>query len=169
MMKVFEISVAPQKNFGGFVSVCINATIQGKEPRVKFFPPTISPDSIFGTPQASAFLLGLLNLKAEDSKAIAHTAITIKIFLIIVFFETSKVKIKFLPFRLFNCSYLFSGEITYYYLATGYYLKASINVAKQDTFVNKLPSEMAAFGEVSTQTKEFPMSALSFKPRSVSF
>lgn len=35
MTKVFEINVAPQKNFGGFNPVYSKAIIHGKEPRGK--------------------------------------------------------------------------------------------------------------------------------------
>lgn len=81
---VFEISVAAQKNLGGFHPVCINATTQGKDPRRKFCPRTIIPISILGTPQFFALFCDPLNDKAESSWVIAQSAIGIKIFFIIV-------------------------------------------------------------------------------------
>lgn len=56
MTNVDEISVAPQKNDGGLVSVYIKATIQGKSPREKPCPRTMNQDRPFDTPQFSAIL-----------------------------------------------------------------------------------------------------------------
>lgn len=126
MTNVFEISVAPQKNVGGLVSVYINATIHGKAPRVKFCPRTISPDLIFGTPQVSAPLCDRWTLKTEDSVAIAYTAITIKRVLII-FFLCQRSTVKFCLFHLNPLAFFslvkFSSEIT---KATDNYLATDI-------------------------------------------
>lgn len=67
MTKVSEINVPAQKNFGGLVPVCINATVQGKEPRLKSCPLTIIPELIEGRPQVSTLLRNLLTVKAGDS------------------------------------------------------------------------------------------------------
>lgn len=84
MTKVSEISVPPQKNFGGLKPVCINATIQGNDPRAKLCPRTINPTSLFEIPQVSALLRDRPNDTTDDCVTIAHPTNTIKIFLIIV-------------------------------------------------------------------------------------
>lgn len=90
MTKVFEIKVPAQKK----VPVCIKATIHGKVPRSMVCPRIIIPNCFFGTPQVSALLLVRLIMKAENSAVIAQTAITHKIFLIIVFVSNVNVPIE---------------------------------------------------------------------------
>lgn len=82
--KVFEIRVAPQKNSGGFLSVYIKATIQGKEPRGKSCPRTISPDLPVGTPQVATLLRNRLIVNGEAAATIAKPVIKIKIFLCVI-------------------------------------------------------------------------------------
>lgn len=83
MTKVFEISVPAQKKLGGIHPVCNKATIHGNEPRVKFFPFTINPNGLCGTPQVSVFLRDLFVGNTENLATVAKTTIVIKIFLII--------------------------------------------------------------------------------------
>lgn len=83
--KVFEMSVPPQKNLGGLVPVCINATIHGKVPRGKSCPRTISPDWLFWTPHVSTLLGDRSTKVSEDFAKIVLKAITMRIFLIIAF------------------------------------------------------------------------------------
>lgn len=90
---VGEIKVPPQKNDGGFVCVSINATIQGKSPRVKLCPLTISPVRRLGIPQLLTLLRDRLNWLVLAIEPIASTQIRIKKFRCIPKVSWSTVKL----------------------------------------------------------------------------
>lgn len=89
-----EIKVPPQKNNGGFVVVVIKATIQGKSPRLKFFPRIIRPAPFFETPQVS-MLLGNRFALATITKALIRTKIRSFNFIIRVKRSTSQIAYTF--------------------------------------------------------------------------
>lgn len=123
MTKVLEINVPAQKYAGGLVPKCVKATIHGKEPRLKFFPCTINPCVIFGTPHVSEFLwirFSIPYCDSDDPVTAEQVTIIIKKFLIISPYDDYMKKFKSVSFAV-GTSWTFSGIIRRSKIYFGYY------------------------------------------------